>query len=107
MIVLGNLLAPHTDVQPSRLLHFLHLNRPSLRCHARVLLHSGHLEEAVNTEYLLEIEKADSIKKTEAYRVYPIKLEALLEEGWEKESQEAKVKRGNSGIDFLNMRVRV
>lgn len=40
-------------------------------------------EEVVNTKNLLEIERTDHTTNTEAYRVFPIKQETLLEEGWE------------------------
>ncbi|MGQ9570927.1 MAG: hypothetical protein ACUVUQ_08835 [Thermodesulfovibrionales bacterium] len=52
-------------------------------------------EEVINAKNLIAIEKADSIQKAESYRVYPVKQETLLEEGWEypeEESSEFKVR---------------
>jgi len=40
-------------------------------------------DEGINTRNLLEIEKAKDIVKTDAYRVFPVKQETLLEDGWE------------------------
>jgi hypothetical protein len=59
--------------------------RPALQETARFVMFKKPFEEAINTKDLLAIEKADTIQKTEAYRVYPVKQETLLEEGWEKE----------------------
>lgn len=50
---------------------------------AHFVMFKRPFEEVINTKNLLAIEKAESIKKTDAYRVYPIKQESLLEEGWE------------------------
>jgi hypothetical protein len=58
---------------------------PALNETARFVMLKKPFEEAINTKNLLAIEKADTIQKTEAYRVYPVKQETLLEEGWEKE----------------------
>lgn len=65
---------------------------PALKETARFVMFKKPFEEAVNTKNLLEIERAKTIKKTEAYRVYPIKQEMLLEEGWEGESQKSESK---------------
>ncbi len=68
---------------------------PALKETARFVMLKKPFEEAINTKNLLAIEKADSIHKTESYRVYPVKQETLLEEGWEKpeeESQESEEK---------------
>jgi len=56
---------------------------PALQETARFVMFKRPFEEAVNTKNLFNIDKADSIHKTESYRVYPIKQETLLEEGWE------------------------
>jgi hypothetical protein len=56
---------------------------PALDETARFVMFKRPFEEALNTKNLFAIEKADSIKKTDTYRVYPIKQETLLEEGWE------------------------
>ena len=50
---------------------------------AKFVMFKRPFEEVINTKNLLEIEKAESIVKTEAYRVFPVKQETLLEEGWE------------------------
>jgi len=65
---------------------------PALQETARFVMFKKPFEEVINTRNLIEIERADTIKKTDSYRVYPIKQETLLEEGWEKESQESEVK---------------
>lgn len=44
-------------------------------------------EESILTENLLEIEKAQSVLKQDAFRVYPITQKELLEEGSEKENE--------------------
>jgi membrane-bound lytic murein transglycosylase len=63
-------------------------------------------EEAINTKTLLEIEEADAVKKTEYYRVYPIKQEVLLEEGWENESQKSGVRSQESEVRSQKSEVR-
>ena len=50
---------------------------------AKFVMFKRPFEEVVNTRNLLEIEKAKEIVKTDAYRVFPVKQETLLEEGWE------------------------
>ncbi|MFZ5906346.1 MAG: Eco57I restriction-modification methylase domain-containing protein [Nitrospirota bacterium] len=68
---------------------------PALKEMTRFVMFKKPFEEAVNTKNLLTIEKADSIFKTESYRVYPVKQETLLKEGWEQpeeESQESEEK---------------
>jgi hypothetical protein len=50
---------------------------------AKFVMFKRPFEEVINTKNLLEIEKAKDIVKTEAYRVFPVKQETLLEEGWE------------------------
>jgi hypothetical protein len=61
---------------------------PALQETTRFVMFKKPFEEAINTKNLLAIEKADIIQKTEAYRVYPVKQEALLEEGWEQPGEE-------------------
>jgi hypothetical protein len=60
---------------------------PALEETARFVMIKKPFEELINTKNLLDIEKAESIRRTEAYRVYPVKQEALLEEGWEKSEE--------------------
>ncbi|OGW55329.1 MAG: hypothetical protein A2Y81_07450, partial [Nitrospirae bacterium RBG_13_43_8] len=62
---------------------------PALKETARFVMFKKPLEETVNTKNLLAIEKAEAIQKTESYRVYPIKQETLLEEGWEQPEDES------------------
>ena len=50
---------------------------------AKFVMFKRSFEEVVNTRNLLEIEKAKDIVKTDTYRVFPVKQETLLEEGWE------------------------
>ena len=50
---------------------------------AKFVMFKMDFEKVINTRNLLEIEKAEDIVKTEAYRVFPVKQETLLEEGWE------------------------
>lgn len=54
----------------------------------RFVMFKKPFEEAINTKNFLAIEKAEAIQKTEAYRVYPVKQETLLEEGWEQPGEE-------------------
>ncbi len=56
---------------------------PGIKNTARFVMFKKPFEEAVNTKNLLAIEKAETIQRKDAYRVYPIKQEALLEDGWE------------------------
>jgi len=58
---------------------------------ARFVMFKKPFEEVINTKNLLAIEKADSIYKTESYRVYPVKQETLLEEGWEIPEEEEEI----------------
>ncbi len=91
--------APHTDKPDT----WTALNKA-----ARFVMFKKPFEEATNTKNLLAIEKADSIHKTEAYRVYPVKHEALFEEGWAQPEEDMKetaqnaevaaVKRNNSQL---------
>jgi hypothetical protein len=60
---------------------------PALKETARFVMFKKPFEESINTKNLLDIEKTESVRKTEAYRVYPVKQEALLEEGWEKSEE--------------------
>jgi hypothetical protein len=72
---------------------------PALRETARFVMFKKPFEEAINTKNLLAIEKADSVHKAESYRVYPVKQETLLEEGWEQpeeEGEESVVRRRGS-----------
>jgi methylase of polypeptide subunit release factors len=64
---------------------------PVLKEMTRFVMFKKPFGEAVNTKNLLNIEKADSIHKTESYRVYPVKQETLLEEGWEQREEEEEV----------------
>ena len=61
---------------------------PALQETARFIIFKRPFEEVVNTKNLLEIERTDHTKNTEAYRVFPIKQETLLEEGWEHPEEE-------------------
>ncbi len=67
----------------------------ALRETARFVMFKKPFEEVISTKNLLAIEKASSIEKTESYRVYPIKQETLLEEGWEKDDEDTE----NIGTD--------
>jgi hypothetical protein len=62
---------------------------PALQETARFVMFKRPFEEVINTKNLLAIEKTDTIKKTDTYRVYPIKQETLLEEGWEYPEEES------------------
>ncbi len=62
---------------------------PALKETARFVMFKKPFEEAINTRNLLAIENADSIRKAESYRVYPVNQETLLEEGWEKPEEES------------------
>ncbi len=55
---------------------------PTLSETARFVMFKRPFEEIVNTKTLFNIEKAEGVLTTEAYRVFPIKQETLLEEGW-------------------------
>ncbi|BBO15901.1 conserved hypothetical protein [Candidatus Brocadia pituitae] len=50
---------------------------------ARFVMFKRPFEEVINTRNLLEIERANDIVKADTYRVFPVKQETLLEEGWE------------------------
>ncbi len=56
---------------------------PALEETARFVMFKRPFEEVVNVKNLLEIEMADAIRKTDTYRVYPVKQEMLLDDGWE------------------------
>jgi len=45
-------------------------------------------DESITTKNLLHIDKADTIQKTESFRVYPIKQENLLKEGLERSPED-------------------
>jgi hypothetical protein len=60
----------------------------ALKDTARFVMFKRPFEEAINTKNLLAIENAETIQKTEAYRVYPVMQERLLEEGWRREENE-------------------
>jgi hypothetical protein len=64
---------------------------PALKETARFVMFKRPFEETINTKNLLAIEKAEAIQKTESYRVYPIKQETLLEEGWEYPEEEEEI----------------
>jgi hypothetical protein len=72
---------------------------PALKEMMRFVMFKRPFEESVNTKNLLTIEKADSIHKTESYRVYPVKQEMLLEEGWEQPEDEEEVSEPSSRVD--------
>ena len=61
---------------------------PALQETARFIMFKRPFEEVVNTKNLLEIERTDHTKNTDGYRVFPIKHETLLEEGWEHPEEE-------------------
>lgn len=61
---------------------------PALKEMIRFVMFKRPFEESANTKNLLTIEKADSIHKAESYRVYPVKQETLLEEGWQQPEEE-------------------
>lgn len=52
---------------------------------AKFVMFKKPFEEVINTKNLIMIETAQNVLKTESFRVYPIKQETLLEEGWEVE----------------------
>jgi len=56
---------------------------PALNEITRFVMFKRPFEESVNTKNLLVIEKAEAVHKADSYRVYPVKQETLLEEGWE------------------------
>ena len=64
---------------------------------ARFVMFKKPFEEVINSSNLVKIEKAKEITLTEEYRVYPIKQEDLLEDGWEypDESDGKKFNEGN------------
>ena len=61
---------------------------PTLKETTRFVMFKKPFEEAINTKNLLEIENTKEIHKTESYRVYPVKQETLLEEGWEQPEED-------------------
>ena len=72
---------------------------PALRETARFVMFKRPFEEVINTKTLLAIEEAESIQKTESYRVFPIKQETLLEEGWEQpDNEELRMRNEELGI---------
>ena len=62
---------------------------PALSETARFVMFKDAFDKVINTKNLLAIEKTEAIQKTESYRVYPVKQEALLEEGWEQPEEES------------------
>jgi len=58
-------------------------DRPALSETARFVMFKEGFDKVINTRNLLEIERADAVLKTGAFRVFPVKQETLLEEGWE------------------------
>ncbi|MDI6793522.1 MAG: Eco57I restriction-modification methylase domain-containing protein [bacterium] len=69
---------------------------------ARFVMFKRPFEEVVNTKNLLAIEGTDTILKTDAYRVFPLKQENLLEEGWEgPEKSEEKEGKGRTSLPLL------
>jgi hypothetical protein len=71
--------------------------RNNLENPARFVMFKKPFENVIKTDSLLAIEKADQVVSTRDYRVYPIKQEKLLEEGWgypEEATEEEKEKFG-------------
>ena len=64
-------LVPEQEIWPalSNILRFIMLKKP--------------FEDIVNSKSLKEMESANEITKTDAYRVYAMKQDELLEDGWE------------------------
>ncbi|WP_297211605.1 MULTISPECIES: Eco57I restriction-modification methylase domain-containing protein [Thermodesulfovibrio] len=60
----------------------------ALNSTARFVMFKKPFEEVINSKNLIAIEKAEEFLQTQDYRVYPIKQEKLLEEGWEIEEDE-------------------
>jgi hypothetical protein len=56
---------------------------PALSNVARFVMFKKPFEEAINSKNLIDIESANEIVKTDAYRVYAIRQDELLEDGWE------------------------
>jgi len=52
---------------------------------AKFVMFKKPFEEVINTKNLIMIENAQNVIKTESFRVYPVKQETLLEEGFEVE----------------------
>ena len=50
---------------------------------AKFVMFKKSFDEVINTENLLNIERADEVISTDDFRVYPKQQEDLLEEGWE------------------------
>ena len=50
---------------------------------AKFIMFKKPFEEVINTKNLLSIENATEILKRDCFRVYPIKHEDLMEDGWE------------------------
>jgi len=93
--VIALLGAPETKKAPGRW--------PALVDTARFVMFKRPFEEVVNTANLLEMERAEKIQKTSLYRIYPIKQEALLEEGWEKveKADTGSAKKGKKAVSLL------
>ncbi len=66
--------APVKKISPDHLIKFIAFKKP--------------FEEAVFTEYLLQIEEAKEVVSNDLFRVYPITLQALKNAGTEYESEE-------------------
>lgn len=62
---------------------------PALKEMTRFVMFKRPFEESVNRKNLLAIEKAEAVHKAVSYRVYPVKQEMLLEEGWEQPEGES------------------
>ncbi|MEJ5292419.1 MAG: DNA methyltransferase [Candidatus Methanosuratincola sp.] len=56
---------------------------PALSNVARFVMFKKPFEEVVNSKNLIDIENTDEIVRTDAYRVYAIRQDELLEDGWE------------------------
>ncbi|MGH7802164.1 MAG: Eco57I restriction-modification methylase domain-containing protein [Thermodesulfobacteriota bacterium] len=58
---------------------------------AKFVMFKKRFDEVINTENLLEIERANEVINTDDFRVYPKKQEDLLEEGWEYPEEEEEI----------------
>lgn len=80
--------------------------RNNLENVAKFVMFKKPFEEVIRTDNLLAIEKADKVISTDDYRVYPIKQDALLEEGWQypegaTEEEKEKFGRNVKGSKFV------
>ena len=56
---------------------------PALSNTTRFVMFKKPFEEVINSKNLIDIENTNEIVKTDAYRVYAIRQDELLEDGWE------------------------